>query len=175
MGKTEKGAIWLNEKLLSAYDYWQFWRNIDDRDVKKFLNYFTEIDHQEINRLCKEEKNINTLKILLANNATKILHGATAANKAEKTAKETFEGKGLSVNLPEVNVDLEEVKKGINLLSFLSNNQIVSSKSEARRLIENKGLKINDILVDDVHKNIELENFNNKVLKISLGKKDIIY
>ena len=75
MGKTEKGAIWLNEDLFSSYDYWQFWRNTDDRDVKRFLNYFTEIKVDEINELYLKEKNINKLKIILANEATKILHG----------------------------------------------------------------------------------------------------
>ena len=84
MGKTEKGAIWLNEDLLSPYDYWQFWRNTDDRDVKRFLNFFTEIDTNEINDVCNNEKNINNLKVLLANEATKILHGKNAANKLKK-------------------------------------------------------------------------------------------
>ena len=73
MGKTEKGAIWLNEDYLSPYEYWQFWRNTDDRDVKRFLKFFTEIDPKEINALFKKEKNINNLKILLANEATKII------------------------------------------------------------------------------------------------------
>ena len=95
MGKTEKGAIWLNEDQLSPYDYWQFWRNTDDRDVKRFLNFFTEIDTLKIDNFFEEEKNINNLKILLANEATKILHGEKASKKAELTAKQTFEGKGL--------------------------------------------------------------------------------
>ena len=90
MGKTEKGAVWLNEELFSTYDYWQFWRNTDDRDVKKFLNFFTEIDPAEINQMCEKEKNINKLKIILANEATKILHGKNASVKANQTAKETF-------------------------------------------------------------------------------------
>ena len=76
MGKTENGAIWLNENLFSAYDYWQFWRNTDDRDVKKFLNYFTEIEPSEIDEICNKENNINNLEIILANEATKILHGS---------------------------------------------------------------------------------------------------
>ena len=95
MGKTEKGAIWLNEDLFSPYEYWQFWRNTDDRDVKRFLNFFTEIDSDEINNICEKEKNINNLKVILANEATKILHGEIASQKAEQTAKETFEGGGL--------------------------------------------------------------------------------
>jgi tyrosyl-tRNA synthetase len=79
MGKTEKGAIWLNEDLFSPYDYWQFWRNTDDRDVKRFLNFFTEMDSDKINIICEKEKNINNLKVILANEATKILHGEIAS------------------------------------------------------------------------------------------------
>ena len=135
MGKTEKGAIWLNDEMFSSYNYWQFWRNIDDRDVKKFLNFFTEIDTNEILNLCNKEKNINKLKVILANEATKILHGEKASSKAELTAKETFEGKGIGVDLPEIKINLNDVEKGVKLLDFLSKEKIFSSKSEARRVI----------------------------------------
>ena len=104
MGKTEKGAIWLNENLFSSYDYWQFWRNTDDRDVKRFLNFFTENEPNKINNICEKEKNINKLKNNLANEATKILHGEIASKKAEQTAKETFEGSGLGFDLPEIKI-----------------------------------------------------------------------
>ena len=171
MGKTEKGAIWLNQKLFSPYDYWQFWRNTDDRDVKRFLNFFTEIDTLKIDEICNEEQNINQLKIILANEATKILHGVKAAKNAEKTAKDTFEGKGYSLNLPEIPVKEKEIDQGINLLSFLSKNKIMSSKSEARRAIINNGLKINDILIKDEKKIIIISDFRNKIMKISHGKK----
>ena len=171
MGKTESGAVWLNEDMFSAYDYWQFWRNTDDRDVKKFLHFFTEIETNEIDNLFKREANINNLKILLANEATKILHGSVASKKAEQTAKDTFHGKGLGSNLPEIIIKQKDITEGIKILEFLSNNQIVRSKSEARRIIESKGLKINDILVDDTNKFLKLEDFTNKVLKISYGKK----
>ncbi len=171
MGKTEKGAVWLNQKLFSPYDYWQFWRNTDDRDVKRFLNFFTEIDTLKIDEICNEEQNINQLKIILANEATKILHGVKAAKNAEKTAKDTFEGKGYSLNLPEIPVKEKEIDQGINLLSFLSKNKIMSSKSEARRAIINNGLKINDILIKDEKKIIIISDFRNKIMKISHGKK----
>ena len=171
MGKTEKGAVWLNEKLFSVYDYWQFWRNVDDRDVKKFLYFFTEIEYEKINTLCEKEENINNLKILLANQATSILHGESAAKKAQKTAKETFEDKSLSLNLPEIKVNSEEVKKGISLIDLLSVNGVMSSKSEARRAILNNGLKINDKLVGDVKRTLNSEDFEEKILKISYGKK----
>tara|TARA_Y200000002_G_scaffold377164_1_gene382277 strand:- start:117 stop:1355 length:1239 start_codon:yes stop_codon:yes gene_type:complete len=171
MGKTEKGAIWLNEDLLSPYDYWQFWRNTDDRDVKRFLNFFTEIDPDRVNSIFNEEKNINNLKVLLANEATKILHGAAASKKAEKSAKDTFETGGLGSDLPEIKIKLNEVKKGINILDFIANNKILSSKSEARRAISNKGFKINDLIVDNDKKIIQLKDFENNILKLSYGKK----
>ena len=171
MGKTEKGAVWLNEELFSPYEYWQFWRNTDDRDVKRFLNFFTEIETEKINYLFEKEKDINQLKIILANEATKILHGKNASNKAEQTAKDTFGEKRLSQNLPEIKVKPSNIKKGINLLDFLSNNKIVTSKSEARRLIDNNGLKINNILVVDNKKIIKETDFQKKILKISCGKK----
>jgi len=171
MGKTEKGAIWLNKDQLTAYDYWQFWRNTDDRDVKRFLNFFTEIEVSEINNICENEKNINNLKIILANEATKILHGEIASKKAEQTAKETFEGSGLGEDLPEIKLKLNEISKGINFLDFLSTNKIMTSKSEARRAIANKGLKINNTVVNNQNKIIKLEDFKEKILKISYGKK----
>ena len=170
MGKTEKGAVWLNKNLFSPYDYWQFWRNTDDRDIKKFLNFFTEIESDKIDILCNKENNINNLKILLANEATKILHGELAAKRAAQTAKDTFEGKGFSLNLPEIKVKEDDIKKGISILDFLSKNNITSSKSEARRAIANKGLKINNILVED-EKILRILDFNEKSLKMSFGKK----
>ena len=104
MGKLSKGAIWLNEDLFSPYDYWQFWRNTDDRDVKRFLNFFTEIETKKVENIYQEEKNINKLKKLLANEATKILHGKDATKK-QKTAKETFESGGLGSDLPEIKIE----------------------------------------------------------------------
>jgi tyrosyl-tRNA synthetase len=171
MGKTEKGAIWLNEDLFSPYDYWQFWRNTDDRDVKRFLNFFTEMDSDKINNICEKEKNINNLKVILANEATKILHGEIASQKAEQTAKETFEGGGLGIDLPEIQIKSSKINKGINFLDFLSENKIMSSKSEARRAIANKGIKIDNVVVVDENKTLKPTDFKEKILKISYGKK----
>ena len=129
MGKTEKGAVWLNENLFSSYDYWQFWRNTDDRDVKKFLNYFTDLKVNKIDDLTKNEKDINKLKIILANEATKILHGKLAAKKAEQTAKETFSsGGGFGKNLPEIKIKRDSLLAGIKILDLLSNNNIFHQK-----------------------------------------------
>ena len=163
MGKTEKGAVWLNENMFSSYEYWQFWRNTDDRDVKKFLYFFTEIEPGNIDEICSKEKDINKLKILLANEATKILHGENASKIAEK--------KGLGLDLPEIKVKPDDVKKGIKLLDFLSDNNIMSSKNEARRAIANNGLKINNNLINDEKKIIYAADFRDGVLKISHGKK----
>ena len=171
MGKTEKGAIWLNEEELSPYDYWQFWRNTDDRDVKRFIKFFTEIDVDEAENIFQKEKNINNLKILLANEATKILHGEELAKKAAQTAKETFEGGTLASGLPEINLKKEEINKGVNILDLIANNKILPSKSEARRIILNKGFKLNDKIIDDEKKILKLKDFEKDNLKLSYGKK----
>ena len=171
MGKTEKGAIWLNEDQLSPYEYWQFWRNTDDQDVKRFLNFFTEISPKEVENISKSEKNINNLKVLLANEATKILHGEEASKKAEQTARDTFEKGGLGSDLPEIKVKSNELQKGINILNLIANNKILPSKSEARRAIANKGIKIDDKIIEDEKKMIQLKDFKENILKLSYGKK----
>jgi tyrosyl-tRNA synthetase len=171
MGKTEKGAVWLNKDQLTPYDYWQFWRNTDDRDVKKFLHYFTEIELEKLKNIFHEEKNINNLKILLANEATKILHGNEASIKAEQIAKNTFEKGSLSEGLPEVKIKLKELEKGVNIIDFIANNKILSSKSEVRRAIMNKGFKLDDVVINDQKKILGTKDFKKNILKLSYGKK----
>jgi tyrosyl-tRNA synthetase len=172
MGKTEKGAVWLNEKLFSAYDYWQFWRNTDDRDVKKFLRFFTDLDVKKIDEICQTETDINKLKILLANEATKILHGKQKSEESEKIASETFKLGKLSDRLPEIQIKNGHLKDGVLLLNILVENNISSSKSEARRMIKGRGIKLNNIIVSDEEKKINLVDFQNKKnLKLSFGKK----
>ncbi|MGA0105196.1 MAG: tyrosine--tRNA ligase [Pelagibacteraceae bacterium] len=171
MGKTESGAIWLDEKLLSPYEYWQFWRNTNDEDVNRFLKYFTEIEIKDLEETIKGEKNINNLKILLANEATKILHGEKNSKEAEKTAKETFEGSGIGKNLPEILLEKKQITNGMQILDLLVNDKIFKSKGEARRAINEKGIKINDQVVDDEKKIISSSDFNDDILKISHGKK----
>ena len=172
MGKTEKGAIWLDKRLLSAYDYWQFWRNTEDNDVIKFLNYFTDIETDKIIEIAENEKNINNLKVLLANEATKLLHGDKSSKESEQTAKETFKLGGVSQNLPEIKMSKQKFKYGLSFLEVLTINNIIQSKSEARRIIKNNGLKIDNELVADEKKIINLSDFlGKKFIKISLGKK----
>jgi len=172
MGKTESGAVWLSEELLSPYDYWQFWRNTSDDDVKRFLKYFTEIDIQEIEKKSENEKNINNLKILLANETTKILHGEEKARNSEQTAKATFEGSGIGQNLPETIITKSHLKDGINIIELLYGSKIMNSKSEIRRAIIERGIKINDKLILDIKKIIKINDFkDNGCVKLSYGKK----
>ena len=172
MGKTEDGAVWLDEQLLSPYDYWQFWRNTNDADVKKFLKYFTEIDTNELEKINNSEKNINNLKILLANKATTILHGEKKARESEITAKETFIGSGIGLNLPVVFIKSSLFKDGINIIDFLNNAKILNSKSGIRRAINENSIKINDVLITDEKKIINLSDFTeSNCIKVSHGKK----
>ena len=168
MGKTENGAIWLDENLLSPYDYWQFWRNIDDKDVIKFLKMFTDLNIEEINKIKNE--NINNLKIKLANEATSMLHGKKHALQAEDTAKKTFIENSLGENLPSININLS--KKNIFLLDLLVLTKLENSKSEIRRLIKSNAIKLNNQVIADEKFLITEKLFNNnKSFKLSIGKK----
>ena len=172
MGKTEKGAIWLNEDLFSSYEYWQFWRNTDDRDVEKFLNFFTDLTTDKIEKLIKTESNINNLKIILANEATKILHGKSAAEKAKQTAEKTFGSGGFGEDLPIIKISKKDLDQGIKIIELLSTNNIMSSKSDARRAIKSNAIKIDNNILKDDKKIVNSDDFKNKKnLKISFGKK----
>ena len=173
MGKTEKGAVWLDENLFSPYEYWQFWRNTSDDDVKKFLKYFTEGDIDNLTKQIENEKDINKLKILLANKATTILHGSKAAKDSAETAKETFVRGGLGKNIPERKIEKKIIIQGINIIELIFQNNLAQSKSEARRILKNNGVKINDIVVNDEKKIINMEDVQeNNYIKLSLGKKN---
>ena len=171
MGKTEKGAVWLDKKLLTPYDYWQFWRNTDDRDVLRFLQMFTDLTLKKIEEL--KNKNINQLKILLANKATTMLHGEPAAKKAAQTAKNTFEKKSIGDDLPSVKIEKEKLTNGINIIDLVIASNLSNSKSEVKRMIKNKGIKINNETVENDKLNVSLNNFNQEnFLKLSHGKKN---
>ena len=169
MGKTEKGAVWLDKKLLSSYDYWQFWRNTDDRDVVKFLKMFTDKDVSEIESI--KDKNINDLKTLLANETTTLLHGEAAAVKASETAKKTFAG-GSGDELPVIKIKKDQINNGLNIIDLSIKTNLFSSKSEIRRTIKNSGLKINNSTVTDENLAINVSDFEDDVLKLSHGKKN---
>ena len=169
MGKTESGAIWLDEKFLSAYDYWQFWRNTNDRDVVKFLNIFTDLNIDEINTL--QNKDINELKILLANEATTMLHGKKAAQNSEQAAKEAFSGSSLGSNLPSIKIKLKNRNKEMNIVDLVVFSKLENSKSEIRRLIKGNAIKLNDKIILNEKLIIKNELFNENYLKLSIGKK----
>ena len=170
MGKTETGAVWLDKKLLSPYDYWQFWRNIDDRDVVKFLKIFTDLDINEINKI--KNDNINQLKIKLANETTSMLHSKEEALSAEKTAKKTFDENSLGENLPSVDIQLNNKVSGITIIDLILLSKIENSKSEIRRLIKGKAVKINNQIITDDKFLIQRKSFDEvNFLKLSIGKK----
>ena len=172
MGKTEKEAIWLNHKMLSAYDYWQFWRNTDDDDVVKFLKLFTDIDIHQITDLENKNEDINKLKVLLANETTKMLHGIKAAAESESTAQKTFKDKSIGKSLPVIKLKKKIIVNGVNILNLVIHTKLANSKSEIRRMIKNSGLRINNEIVTDDTKIINESNFDDKnSMKVSHGKK----
>ena len=172
MGKTEKGAIWLNKKMLSPYEYWQFWRNTDDKDVISFFKLFTDLDLNRINNLENNNHDINKLKILLANETTTMLHGVKAARDSEITAQKTFGDKSIGKELPTVIIKKNEITNGVSIFDLVLQTKLASSKSEIRRMIKNNGLKINNEVITDETKIINQDNFNqDNIMKVSHGKK----
>ena len=169
MGKTETGAVWLDKKFLSPYDYWQFWRNIDDRDVLKFIKIFTDISIDQIEKI--KNNNINELKILLANNATEMLHGELEAKNSEETAKQTFAGNLMGGNLPIISINEKKLKEKITIIDLIVMSGLESSKSEIRRLIKGNGIKINNQVIVDEKLIITRDLFQDSLIKLSLGKK----
>ena len=170
MGKTEKGAVWLDKKLLSPYEYWQFWRNTDDRDVIKFLKMFTDKQISEIESI--KNMNINDLKILLANETTSMLHGKTAAKKAADTAKKTFSVGTFGDDLPIIKLKKDELGDGIHIVDIVVRSNLLKSKSEVRRAIKNLGIKVNNNLIVEENSNITIVDFKDNILKLSHGKKN---
>lgn len=172
MGKSEKGAIWLNKKMLSPYDYWQFWRNTDDKDVINFLKLFTDMDLEQIENLKNSNRDINKLKVLLANKTTAMLHGSKATKDSELTAQKTFGDKSIGKNLPVVKIKKNIITSGINILDLVIRTKLANSKSEIRRMIKNNGLKINNEVITNDAKTIDQNNFDqNNNIKVSHGKK----
>ena len=169
MGKTENGAVWLDKRFLSAYDYWQFWRNIDDRDVLKFIKFFTDMSIDEIEKI--KNNDINKLKILLANKATTLLHGKQEAKKSEETAKQTFSNNSLGDTLPSVSINEKQLKDKITLIDLIVLSKLETSKSEIRRLIKGNGIKINNQIITDERLIITKDLFRDDLIKLSLGKK----
>ena len=173
MGKTASGAVWLNEAQLSAYDYWQYWRNTEDADVARFLKLFTTLPLSEIAKLgALEGAEINEAKKVLATEATALLHGRDKADAAAETARTTFEQGALAQDLPTVEVSKAELEKGLGLLTAFVQAGLVKSNGEARRQILGGGLKVNDAPVADEKAQLTPADIvTGGVIKLSLGKK----
>ncbi|MBR0871093.1 tyrosine--tRNA ligase [Bradyrhizobium tropiciagri] len=173
MGKTAKGAVWLNADQFSPYDFWQYWRNVEDADVVKFLKLFTVMPMSEINKLAAlGGSEINEAKKVLATEATALLHGREAANEAAETARRTFEEGALAETLPTVEIPRGEFEAGVGVLAAFVKAELVASNGEARRQIKGGGLRVNDAAVTDEKMQLTAANLTPEgVVKLSLGKK----
>ncbi len=174
MGKTDQGAIWLSEEYLPVFDFWQFWRNTVDEDVIKFLKLFTEIDLNEISKLEKlKGEEINEAKILLANSITELAHGKEKSRNAFNSAKEIMNKQVGISNLPSVNINLSNLKEGIQIYKVLTiENVLCQSNSDARRLISQGAAKINGKKISDFnHLITEKDLLENNTIQVSIGKK----
>lgn len=173
MGKTVNGAVWLNKAMLSAYDYWQYWRNVDDADVGKLLRRFTTMPMDEVMRLeALQGAEINEAKKILAFEATKMCHGEDEARNAAETAQKTFEQGGVGADLPRVNIDAGRLGQGVALLDLLVEAGMAASKGEARRLVQGGGVRVNDNQISDATVNVGSGDVVAEGhIKLSSGKK----
>ena len=179
MGKTADGAIWLDDSSVhpdfqtSAYDFWQYWRNSEDRDVGRFLRLFTELPLEEVVKLeTLAGAELNEAKKVLATNVTAMCHGQKAADSAASTAQETFESGGASPNLNTYQLPFSELKTGIKAIEILYLTGMAKSKGEARKLIKGGGCRLNDEVVENEVQIVKSEDINNDgVIKLSAGKK----
>jgi tyrosyl-tRNA synthetase len=176
MGKTVGGAVWLNADKLSPYDYWQMWRNTEDADVGKFLKLFTELPLDEISKLSAlEGAGINEAKKVLADEATALLHGRAAADTAAAAARAAFEEGRLSDDLPTIEVSKALLEGGIPLATLAADAGLASSRSDARRLAQGGGLRLNDVAETDGQRTVGLADCNAEgLIKLAAGKKKIV-
>jgi tyrosyl-tRNA synthetase len=173
MGKTASGAVWLNDDKLSAYDYWQYWRNTEDADVGRFLRLFTELPLNEITKLeSLDGAEINDAKVILANAATVMCHGSDAADAAAETARQTFVEGGAGEDLPRIKIASTRLNDGVPFYELLKESGLVKSNGEARRLIKGGGGRLNDNVMSEEHASVTLSNLNDDgVIKLSAGRK----
>ncbi len=173
MGKSVKGAVWLNADMLSPYDYWQFWRNTEDADVGRFLRLFTDLPLDEIAKLeALAGSEINESKKVLATEATAMLHGRAAAEAAAETARKAFEEGAAAEGLPTITISKDDLSKGLGLLNASALAGLVASTSDARRQIKGGALRVNDVAATDERAMLTLSDLNpDGVIKLSLGKK----
>jgi len=173
MGKTLNGAVWLNAEMLSPYEYYQYWRNVDDVMVGTLLRRFTVLPLSEIEKLeSLEGQEINEAKKVLAFEATKLCHGEVDAKNAEATAKDVFEQGGVGDDLPTIAIEKARISEGLALLDLLVETGLVASKGEARRLIQGGGVKCNDVAVNDAACVVSADDVTDEgYIKLSVGKK----
>ena len=176
MGKTAAGAVWLNADRLSPYDYWQFWRNTEDADVGRFLKLFTDLPLDEIARLeAFEGAGINEAKKVLANEATALLHGREEADRAAEAARRAFEEGAVSADLPSIDIPAAALAAGIPLATLAVDAGLAPSRSEARRLAQGGGLRVNDKPEPDAQRLITAEDLGpTGAIKLAAGKKKIV-
>ena len=172
MGKSVAGAVWLNEDMLGAYDFWQYWRNVEDADVGRFLRLFTTLPTAEVTRLAGlQGAEINEAKKVLATEVTAMLHGRDKAEAAAGTAQETFEKGTLAQGLPSVEIAATELAGGLGVLAAFVKAGLTKSNGEARRQIAGGGLRVNDEVVSDETLQLDTGDVRDGVIKLSLGKK----
>ncbi len=170
MGKTAGGALWLDPEKTSPYDFYQYWRNVDDADVEKCLALLTFLPMEEVRRLgAYKDQQINEAKTILAYEVTKLVHGEAEAAKAKAAAESMFGGQGLSADIP--TIELSAVEASAKLLDVLTQHGVFASKGEGRRLIQQNGLTLNDVKVLDVDQMLTAEDFKEQAALIKKGKK----
>ncbi len=171
MGKSQGGAIWLNDEMLSPYEFWQFWRNTTDADVGRFLKLYTELPVEECDRLgALQGSEINEGKIILANEVTTLLHGAEAAKAAEATAREVFEKGGVGDDLPTLSLSAAELGDGMSIVQIIVKSGLAKSGKEAKRLISENGARLDDAPLTDAGLMIDAAALASPI-KLSAGKK----
>ena len=172
MGKTASGAVWLNDDMLSAYEFWQFWRNTEDADVERFLKLYTTLALDEVARLgALQGVEMNDAKKILATEVTALLHGRDVAEQAAETARQTFEQGQTASDLPSIEISATELSAGIGLLSLMVQGGLAASNGEARRSVKGGAVKVNDQAVSDERMNIDDSQLQDGVVKLSFGKK----
>jgi len=171
MGKSQNGAVWLNADMLSAYEFWQFWRNTTDADTGRFLKLYTELPIEECERLgALQGSEINSAKIILANEVTSLLHGAEAARTAEATARDVFEKGGTGDDLPTLTLNAADITDGISIVQLLVKSGLANRGKEAKRLIAEDGAKLNDAPLSDTGLVLQAGDLAEPI-KLSKGKK----
>ena len=173
MGKSAQGAIWLNSDRLSPYDFWQYWRNTEDEDVDRFLKLFTEFPLDEIARLSGLKGNeLNEAKKILANEVTQLCHGRDAANSVAESARKTFEEGSIGQDLPFIIINKNDLENGVWVIEAMRKLALIQSNGEGRRLIANGGVRVNDTVINDPEKQLNVSDISiSGMIKLSAGKK----